>query len=273
MSSPPKIEFFRGDSWDDCVSFIQAIRTAAWDAGKLRDPAWMADFASLYFSYKALSWHSKLPLDIRQDWFKLEGALVDRWAPADEGDNLQIQPAPAAAAIPPDRGDGDRAVCGFLKVIRDNDPVASSYVTFNSRNYSVCTLTDDRESALRVRCTSLSRLGLLEWINDSSCSWLAVHWTRPNPSIKRGSSDATYLTIVQSNNLKSSWPCDSEPWQLMQCTVSPSGEVTPSWDGREETSLVVFTLGAFPFLVADAEAYSRKNPSTSRAKLVVEWIK
>lgn len=68
--------------------FIQAIRATAWSEGRLRDPAWMADFASPYFSSKALSWQSKLPLEVRQDWFKLETALAGRWGPADEDDEF-----------------------------------------------------------------------------------------------------------------------------------------------------------------------------------------
>ncbi|KAG8902435.1 hypothetical protein FRC00_007971 [Tulasnella sp. 408] len=86
MASNPKIKFFKGSNWDECIAFIQAIRAAAWAEGKLRDPAWMADFSSLYFSHKSLPWYSKLPIEVRQDWFKLEAALVDRWAPDDEDD-------------------------------------------------------------------------------------------------------------------------------------------------------------------------------------------
>lgn len=78
------VESFKGDNFEECTAFIQAIRQAAWAEGRLRDPAWMADFASLYFSSKATSWHAKLPLEVRQDWFKLEGALVDHWAVAEE---------------------------------------------------------------------------------------------------------------------------------------------------------------------------------------------
>lgn len=82
------VDFFKGNDWEDCTAFIQAIRQAAWAESRLQDPLWMANLASLYFSGRALSWHAKLPLDVRQDWFKLEGALVDRWAPADEADEF-----------------------------------------------------------------------------------------------------------------------------------------------------------------------------------------
>ncbi|KAG8918190.1 hypothetical protein FRC01_002003, partial [Tulasnella sp. 417] len=75
---------FKGTSWSECETFIQAIREKAWNEGKLRDPAWMADFASLRFSSTALKWHLLLPLDVRHDWYKLEMALLERWGKLDD---------------------------------------------------------------------------------------------------------------------------------------------------------------------------------------------
>lgn len=69
------VEPFKGKNGEECNSFIRAIRAAAWKQGKLRDAAWMADFASLQFSHQALSWHSRLTEDVRQDWTKLEVAI------------------------------------------------------------------------------------------------------------------------------------------------------------------------------------------------------
>lgn len=60
------------------------MRERGWKEGKLRDPAWMADFASLHFSSEALKWHSFLSLDVRHDWYKLEMALVERWGKSDD---------------------------------------------------------------------------------------------------------------------------------------------------------------------------------------------
>lgn len=63
-----------------------AIRARALWEGKQRDPAWIADFAAPLFWRKALSWHGRLPQDVRQDWFKLEAALFDRWPEPEEDD-------------------------------------------------------------------------------------------------------------------------------------------------------------------------------------------
>ncbi|KAG9046989.1 hypothetical protein FS837_003279 [Tulasnella sp. UAMH 9824] len=159
MSSKPKIELFNGNNSEECTAFIRAIREAAWTEGRPRDSAWMADLAALYFSGKAMSWHGKLPLDVRQDWFKLEGALIDRWAPADEDDDSHIQPVPAAAPKPAGINGGDYVVYGVLKIVPDDVSVAPSYV---KRNPRTCGPTPDREAAVHVRFHLRSNYGLLE---------------------------------------------------------------------------------------------------------------
>ncbi|KAG8900780.1 hypothetical protein FRC00_011239 [Tulasnella sp. 408] len=83
---PFEVERFKGTSWEECNEFILAIRTRALWEGKQRDPSWMADFAGTYFWQSALLWHCGLPQDVRQDWFKLEIALLSRWPPPPESD-------------------------------------------------------------------------------------------------------------------------------------------------------------------------------------------
>ncbi|KAG8944438.1 hypothetical protein FRC04_001812 [Tulasnella sp. 424] len=95
MSSPgrpEKVNLFKGNSGAECEDFIQNIRETAWKEGKLQDGLWMANFASLHFSGKALKWHSALPLDVRQDWFKQEMALLEYWPPQAGGsDNEEAE--------------------------------------------------------------------------------------------------------------------------------------------------------------------------------------
>ncbi|KAG8913257.1 hypothetical protein FRC01_004634 [Tulasnella sp. 417] len=57
----------------------------------------MADFAATYILHEALVWHSRLPEDVRQDWVKLEPALLDQWPIPKNDRELRIQPTPAAA--------------------------------------------------------------------------------------------------------------------------------------------------------------------------------
>ncbi|KAG9007695.1 hypothetical protein FRB90_009267, partial [Tulasnella sp. 427] len=74
---------FRGNSWEECSDFIQSIRAAAWKEGKLGDPTWMADLASIHFELDALAWYSHLESDVQADWSKLQVALVDHWSAPD----------------------------------------------------------------------------------------------------------------------------------------------------------------------------------------------
>ncbi|KIO19933.1 hypothetical protein M407DRAFT_142937 [Tulasnella calospora MUT 4182] len=188
MSSKPKIDFFKGDNWEECTTFIQAIREAAWAEGKLRDPAWMADLASLYFSSRALSWHAKLTPEVHQDWFKLQAALVDRWAPADEDDDSHLQPAPAAAPKPVGGNGSDSVLHGVLKAVPDDGRVPPSYVRLVSSS-GTCDLAKDRGAALCVCLHSRSKPGLLEWttglgrlnvlvVSNSFVGAVASHWER-----------------------------------------------------------------------------------------------
>ncbi|KAG8961364.1 hypothetical protein FRC05_006232, partial [Tulasnella sp. 425] len=81
-----------GTSGAECEDFIQSIRETAWKEGKLQDALWMANFAFLHFSGHALKWHSDLSPDVKQDWDKLEKALLERWPPpADESDSEKAQ--------------------------------------------------------------------------------------------------------------------------------------------------------------------------------------
>lgn len=62
------------------------MRGLGWKEGKLQDPVWMALRASLHFSGNALRWHAELPQDIREDWSKLEVAMIARWPPPTDAD-------------------------------------------------------------------------------------------------------------------------------------------------------------------------------------------
>lgn len=77
---------FKGTDWEECNNFVRALRFRALREGKQRDPAWIADFAAPYFSHEARLWHSELPRGVRRNWFKLETALLERWAPPEDED-------------------------------------------------------------------------------------------------------------------------------------------------------------------------------------------
>ncbi|KAG8896155.1 hypothetical protein FRC00_006389 [Tulasnella sp. 408] len=71
---------FRGSNAAEAEDFVQAVRLTAWAEGKF-DYEWMAAYAAVQMSGRALRWHMSLPRDIQSDWRKLEVAILDRFAP------------------------------------------------------------------------------------------------------------------------------------------------------------------------------------------------
>ncbi|KIO32671.1 hypothetical protein M407DRAFT_18430 [Tulasnella calospora MUT 4182] len=270
MSSESQIEPFRGSgTWEECNNFIRAIRAAAWRESKLRDLAWMADFASLYFSYQALRWHSQLPEDVRQDWSKLESEILRRWAPLEEDSGTTITPTPAAApSLDPSEG-ASSPLQGVIKVVLDESDT-SYYLKFQPPDCT-CHLTENKKEALHVRCNSLPGGTLLELIDLSRHFWLAVQWESFTPVIGVGSTDYAQIPCFDSDTLKSSWT-EGRPMQLITCTVLKNGEIIPVWkkDDANKVILVTFVAGLVPLLVADPTAYSERWSKERRAKLFIE---
>lgn len=270
MSSAPPVELFKGKDWEECDSFIRAIRARALWEGKQRDLAWIADFAAPQFSRKALSWHCQLPEDIRQDWSKLEIALINRWpAPEEEEDDdePQIEPTPAAAPSLNRIDQADVQPQGFLRFALDGSDT-KYYVDFGS---DICTLRSDVNRAMRVRCNSLHGTTLLERIDRSDPFWLAVHWASPTPEIGDGSSDFAFMSWVDPVSLKSSWS-RSSPWQLITYTLLDSGEIVPIWkkDDASKIRLFAVSLKNNLVLVADLQAFFQSYTSPIRGKLILE---
>ncbi|KIO24013.1 hypothetical protein M407DRAFT_26544 [Tulasnella calospora MUT 4182] len=159
-SSAPPVERFKGTSWEECNEFILAIRARAFWEGKQRDPAWMADFAANYFWQKAMSWHCRLPQDVRQDWLQLEMALVDRWPPLEDDDDARIKPTPAAAPSLDRSSKADLPRQGILKLVLDE----SKTIYYLKLGFTHCFLTTNQDEAIRVRCDPVFGTILLEKI-------------------------------------------------------------------------------------------------------------
>ncbi|KIO27971.1 hypothetical protein M407DRAFT_6982 [Tulasnella calospora MUT 4182] len=69
---------FNGVDGLRCHEFIQAVRRCAFNEGKSRDDAWIADRAALCFSGPALMWFEELDDDVQRDWKLLREAFRDR---------------------------------------------------------------------------------------------------------------------------------------------------------------------------------------------------
>lgn len=143
----------------------------------------MADFAASFFWQKAMSWHCRLPRDVRHDWLKLEFALLDRWPPPEDDEECgqgsvsesnrdsqtmpllnmpQIVSAPTAEPSLKPSDKADSQLQGVLKIVVDGSN-AKYYVTFTS---VFCRLTTGAniDRAIRVHRHSFSGITLLERI-------------------------------------------------------------------------------------------------------------
>lgn len=269
MSSAPPVELFKGKDWEECDNFIRAIRARALWEGKQRDLTWMADFAAPQFSQKALSWHCRLPEDVQQDWSKLVIALLDRWPFPEDDDNPQIKPTPAAALSLNTNGSVGHPLQGALKVVL-NESDKNYYVRARASD-SICTLTTDASEAIRVRCSFVSDVTLLERIDDSCHSWLATHWLSSEAKIERGSTEYAFMAWVNSNTLKSSYGSHT-PFQLIRCTVSSNGEVVPVWtkDDASKITIFPFVSSNWLYLATDPEAFVQRNSSMKRGRFFVQ---
>lgn len=274
MSTTQNIESFKGEGWSECSAFIQTVRAAAWKEGKLRDPSWMADFASIYFLDEALAWYCHLPQDVQESWPKLQAALVDRWSLSGDQCQPKTQNEPAAAAAPSPKGNEkkDYLERGILKAVvtGDNQP----YYVHIKPGAKTCTLTEDAENALRFRFDSHASIKVLECIDRDPYSWLAIHWDQSDPNVGRGSVHWSQLTIVDSETLKS--PAgNSGPLQFLTCRVSSSGEATCLWrNGNTETAMTLLSKGkgAGLYSVPDPEAYQMKYTSEKRLALFIQKV-
>ncbi|KAG8941871.1 hypothetical protein FRC04_004048 [Tulasnella sp. 424] len=74
---------FYGKNGQECEDFIRAVRKAGFHAKKIRDDAWMADFASTCLTGRALRYYESLSPDVQGDWRLLRQALLKEYPPAE----------------------------------------------------------------------------------------------------------------------------------------------------------------------------------------------
>ncbi|KAG8906557.1 hypothetical protein FRB99_006671 [Tulasnella sp. 403] len=74
---------FSGTDGVQCEEFIHVVRQRALAAGKQRDNDWIIDFVTGCFTGDALRFYATLDEEVRNDWWLLHGALLQRY-PAQE---------------------------------------------------------------------------------------------------------------------------------------------------------------------------------------------
>lgn len=102
--------FFRGTGGNECEAFVVAVRDFAFAKGLQRDRDWMLDFATTRLRGRALRWHARLDLAIREDWDLFVQALFDEYPQVEEPNRSEIatplwsatnfSPSPSAITLP-----------------------------------------------------------------------------------------------------------------------------------------------------------------------------
>lgn len=235
----------------------------------------MADFASLCFSNEALKWHSRLPTDVQEDWFKLEAALVDRWSMEEDDSGCveiqPIQPTLAAAPIQVIKEGFDAAKCGVLRVVIQGYSASGLYLAGNGSD--ACELTNTIGDALRIRLGRQSEFVIMEVIGAPYHSWVGIHWSRKNPHIGQGSYDYARFSLVDSQDLRSSYGTAKGPFQLAMLDILKDGRVVSQWyKNGNKAMLGGFVTGNQLCIAPDPIAYKKACGREKEATFLFEEL-
>ncbi|KAG8980322.1 hypothetical protein FRB93_009281 [Tulasnella sp. JGI-2019a] len=79
--SLPGVEWlsFSGAPSEDVLLFARGVHRCAFAYKRLKDDAWMADYAHGCLLGEALAWFDTIDVEIQLDWLKLRPALMDRF--------------------------------------------------------------------------------------------------------------------------------------------------------------------------------------------------
>ncbi|KAG8935323.1 hypothetical protein FRC01_003075 [Tulasnella sp. 417] len=151
-------------SGSEAEGFIQAVNRIAFAENRSQDSQWKAELASTAFSGNALQWFRSLSPQVQSDWGALQKALLQRYAPEEEGslndypnkdsDSITLNPESEATF------ERSRAVFvvsqtpgpmeGYIKVISD---IRNSYISRELNKAGILGTTSLLTQALRVRLT------------------------------------------------------------------------------------------------------------------------
>ncbi|KAG8989793.1 hypothetical protein FRB90_002061 [Tulasnella sp. 427] len=256
MTAPPQVGRFKGTDWDECNEFILSVRARAHWEGKQRDTAWIADFAALSFSHEALLWHCRLPLDVRRDWFKLEGRAAG-----------EVGPWGRSGTKPPSHDKSTHPRGGVIKVVTDHSD-SPCYVGLNAR-LGNATLTDKVEDALYVKCRVLSQnVNVFECSDFRSYAWLGVQWSSEPYEMRDGATEFAELVLVDPTRFKTSWD-EGREFQPFAYTLSTDNQLAPYWrkdNDLEATAFHVFVGdSSWLSLTPSPAAFSESHPTAKKA--------
>ncbi|KAG9046810.1 hypothetical protein FS837_003629 [Tulasnella sp. UAMH 9824] len=92
---------FYGGSGEEAENFVRVVRDKAINEGKRKDNEWIVAYAESCLAGEALRWYAYLDSDTRNNWEKLQQALLMQYPRGGTaGPPLNVVPAPAAATPP-----------------------------------------------------------------------------------------------------------------------------------------------------------------------------
>ncbi|KIO21935.1 hypothetical protein M407DRAFT_28493 [Tulasnella calospora MUT 4182] len=115
---------FSGENGISYESFLQRIRSLAFEKGKSRDAAWMADLFSLHLSGNASKWFENLDDQTQQDWNLLKRAFIGKYGDA------KLRVAEADRGNEKSKSTIDPLLPARIAIASWSSPVLSSTVRF-----------------------------------------------------------------------------------------------------------------------------------------------
>ncbi|KAG9048227.1 hypothetical protein FS837_000483 [Tulasnella sp. UAMH 9824] len=278
---------FTGTDGIEAEMFIQQVRRAAFHEGKLRDDAWMADFAATCLSGEALRWHSTLDKDVRRDWIKLESAILEKYPVFLDSMSDLGKPEPEHQAPKKPKPDGVGAVPPPSTVTRASTSWSYSFMSmifgFNGRIKVVTNIKEMNGYVARsptrwghlasvqgkagsVQATFVdggSKKNYLKLLNSTmDHEWLGIQWCCS--PFKVGKEGAALVGVTGDDNEdvagSSRWskgPTGAGIWQ-----VGPDGQLIVTWVDGEDTHVLTpltRTKDREIFFATDATAFTTKS--------------
>ncbi|KAG8923030.1 hypothetical protein FRC01_013315 [Tulasnella sp. 417] len=270
---------FHGNSGHECEEFIRAVRKAGFQAQKIRDDAWMADYASTCLTGRALRYYETLSPEVQGDWRLLRQALLKEYPPR-ESDNAGAQaggssnpqaPTPAAAAPAP-----SQKKRGLIKV-KGTDGEDFGYLGFGvAATKSSLGAGFAQDKALSVSYTSISQQFEIDIEQPSGKrKVLGIHWNSTPTSARAAPDNYAVVTAFDCDGSnRSSGMAYTGAGQTSVWSIMSNNTLVAYWNyGSVNSALsyMIYTSKSCESLAVDvlAEDNSLRQP-WKRAILSVE---
>ncbi|KAG8906559.1 hypothetical protein FRB99_006673 [Tulasnella sp. 403] len=223
---------FSGIDGVQCEEFIKIVRQRALAAGKQRDNDWIIDFVTPCFIGDALRFHATLDEEVRNNWWLLQCALLQKYPAPEERVVNYRSFAPPNPTIP---SPASAPRQGLIRVhIKGTQSIYYVSRARINESWVGCHIpTTSTTEALRVELVQsgvdLSKLKIMG--HTDQFNWLGITWKLSKPTFGPTSEHHSYVVGVQENDLSSSAPHTRGPIRALIWNIGPSPDytLTPTW--------------------------------------------